>query len=232
MNPQDQFWSTYYGRVMQEGTAWLDYSNARVQAQTFSLALEAAGPVRALRCLDLGCGWGDFCRLLAALGATEITGVDMIPETIAKHRQTDPGIHWICSSLSNPSLGDELESYELAFLLEVLQYVPLADTMRAIWEHVEPGGRLIGIVPNASCPIVSRTRERFDFQYIPVTVAQIDAVVRTLPDVAHSSYRALSFGSDQRIVPYEVSGWHPAGDWPVEPNRIQFVVVRNSRPTA
>jgi 2-polyprenyl-3-methyl-5-hydroxy-6-metoxy-1,4-benzoquinol methylase len=231
MNSQDTYWSGYYTGVMQEGNAWLDYSNARVQAQTFSLALEAAGPVRGLKCIDLGCGWGDFCRLLVALGAAEVTGVDMIPATIAKLKQTDRSIRWICSSLCDPHLGDELESYDVTFLLEVLQYLPLADSLHSAWVHLKPGGRLIGVAPNARCPIVRRTRERFDSLYAPVTVSEIGSVVQTLSDVDHATYRALSFGEDQRLVPYEVSPWRPAQDWPVEPNRIQFAVVKRNQPT-
>jgi sugar transferase EpsL len=64
---QRNFWSSYYGEVFEQQKPWLDYSNARVQAQTFGLA--AAGPVDGAACLDVGCGWGQLARALVALGA-------------------------------------------------------------------------------------------------------------------------------------------------------------------
>jgi hypothetical protein len=39
MSTQEQFWSCYYGEIVKKANPWLDYSNERVQAQTFGLAL-------------------------------------------------------------------------------------------------------------------------------------------------------------------------------------------------
>jgi len=45
-------------QVSESQTPWLDYSNDRVQAQSLSLAIEAAGPIKGKLVFDLGCGWG------------------------------------------------------------------------------------------------------------------------------------------------------------------------------
>jgi hypothetical protein len=86
----------------------------------------------------------------------------------------------------------------------------------------------VAVVPNANCPIVSRTRERFDANYKPRTVAELDAVLRSCSDLEQAAYRGLSFRADQQVVPYDVSAWRTTGDWKAEPNRIQFIALKNS----
>src|SRR4029079_6239028 len=99
----------------------------------------------------------------------------------------------------------QLGSYDLAFVLEVLQYVPLAETLGALWDRLLPGGRIVGIVPNADCPIVSRTRARFGgAKYAPPTLHQIDAVLRGCDELESVAYRGLAFRDDQRLLPYDV----------------------------
>jgi 2-polyprenyl-3-methyl-5-hydroxy-6-metoxy-1,4-benzoquinol methylase len=232
MSTQEQFWSSYYADVVKTGDAWLDYSNERVQAQTFGLALEGAGPISARSCVDIGCGWGQFSRSLSALRASRVTGVDIVPEMIARHQREHPHIRWLCGSLQSRELLGQLGSYDIAFVLEVLQYVPLAEGLGAIWERLLPGGRVVGVVPNADCPIVSRTRARFGANYTPPSLRQIDAVVQALGELEHVAYRGLSFGADQRLAPYEVSSWRSLREWEAEPNRIQFVAIKRRGPSA
>jgi 2-polyprenyl-3-methyl-5-hydroxy-6-metoxy-1,4-benzoquinol methylase len=226
VSTREQFWTEYYAGVVESGAPWLDYSNDRVQAQTFGLVLEAAGPLRFRTCVDIGCGRGDFCRVLRALHASAVTGVDIVPELIAEHQRTDPEIQWLCGSIDGGVL-ERIGTYDVAFLLEVLQLMPLEATLHAVWTRVRPGGRLVGMVPNARCPIVSRTRERFAANYAAPSLADIQRVVATLRDVEHAAYRGLSFALDQRVVPYDVGGWreppHPAR----EPNRIQFAILKS-----
>jgi 2-polyprenyl-3-methyl-5-hydroxy-6-metoxy-1,4-benzoquinol methylase len=226
MNVQEEFWSGYYGDIVKRGNSWLDYSNERVQVQTFGLALDAAGPVRGKRCLDVGCGWGHFCRALSALGASSVTGVDIVPEVIAQQEQEWPHIRWLCGSLSTIEPIDELGTCDIAFLLEVLQYVPFPAALRTIWDRVLPGGRIVAVVPNARCSIVSRTRARFGASYAPPTIAEIEAELSGWPELEHLAYRGLAFRADQRLVPYEVSAWQTTGAWDAEPNRIQFVAIK------
>jgi 2-polyprenyl-3-methyl-5-hydroxy-6-metoxy-1,4-benzoquinol methylase len=226
MKAKEEFWSSYYGDVVKNGNAWLDYSNERVQAQTFGLALEAAGPIRTKHCLDVGCGWGHFCRALDALGAASVTGIDIVPEMIAHHEREYPQIRWLCGSLNTGDLAAQLGSSDLAFLLEVLQYLPFPDTLSDIWRRVLPGGRLVAVVPNANCPIVSRTRERFGDRYAPLGLAEIDAELRSWPDLEYAAYRGWSFAPDQRNVPYQASPWMATGQWDVEPNRLQLVAIK------
>lgn len=223
---QETFWSEYYGNIVKQGNAWLDYSNERVQAQTFALALEGAGPIENRVCVDIGCGWGGLSRTLAVSRAASVTGVDLVPEMIEQHRVSDPHIQWRAGSLGDPALASMLGSYDLAFLLEVLQYVPLRPALHTMWEQLKPGGRIVAVVPNASCPIVARTRERFGNNYLPPTPGEIASALVDLPDLAHGAYRGLFFAEDQRLTPYQVTPWRTAGDFDGEPNRVQFVAIK------
>ena len=230
MDAKEEFWSNYYGEVVKTGNSWLDYSNERVQAQTFGLALEAAGPIRSKRCLDVGCGWGHFCRVLDVLGATTVTGLDIVPEMIAHHQREYPHIRWICGSLNTSDLSAQLGSCDVVFMLEVLQYLPFPGAVRAIWNCVPPGGRIVAVVPNAKCSIVSRTLARFGNRYAPLTTALIDAELRGWPDLEQVWYRGWSFARDQRNVPYDVSPWQATGEWDAEPNRLQLVAIKHAAP--
>jgi 2-polyprenyl-3-methyl-5-hydroxy-6-metoxy-1,4-benzoquinol methylase len=229
MSRQEAFWLEYYARVAEAGNPWLDYSNDRVQAQTFGLALDSAGPVHGKRCLDVGCGRGQFCRALSALGASSVTGVDIVPEVIATLERESSQIRWLCGSPDNPELVEQLETYEIVFLLEVLQYIRFPDALRAVWQRLQPGGRLVAVAPNPNCAIVSRTRDRFSAWYSPPTLAAIHSEVSAWMDLEHLAYRALSFARDQRTAPYEVSPWLTSGAWNgLEPNRIQFVAIKRA----
>jgi 2-polyprenyl-3-methyl-5-hydroxy-6-metoxy-1,4-benzoquinol methylase len=154
-----QRWREHYTGVFAAGDEWLDASNDRVQDQTFGVCLEAADRVSGKRCLDLGCGWGGFSRVLAARGA-QVTAVDSA--NVA--REVHPGIEWREEDLLDDAVIDSLAEFERVFMIEVLQYLS-RDRIASIWAHVAGGGRLVGVVPNGECPIVTRTVERFDGLY-------------------------------------------------------------------
>jgi 2-polyprenyl-3-methyl-5-hydroxy-6-metoxy-1,4-benzoquinol methylase len=65
-----QFWGECYRGVHEQTQGWLDYSNELVQLQGFALALEAAGAIRGRSDLDVGCGKGQFTRMMRDLGAS------------------------------------------------------------------------------------------------------------------------------------------------------------------
>lgn len=223
MDTRERYWLEYYEDVARTGSAWLDYSNERVQSQTFGLTVEAAGPVRGKACLDLGCGRGTFVNMLAALGAQPVTGVDLVPDMIAANARAYPHVRWVQGTLPELDARGELDTFDLIVLLEVLQYVPLERTLQLAWRHMRPGGRLIAVFPNIACPIVRHTRHRFDANYAPPALDGVVAQLASEPDSDAVQYRGLTFGADQRLVPYDVSQWQSRGRWPSEPNRIQVI---------
>lgn len=229
MSERERFWTEYYRNVFCAGDPWLDYSNGGVQIQTFAAALEAAGPVEGRRCLDVGCGRGQFARALLGLSAAAVTGIDIVPEVVEQHAAAAPAIRWLCGSLQDRGFAAHLDQYELVFLLEILQYIPLVPTLDVVWSHVAPGGRLVAVVPNGDCPIAARTRARFGARYDPPTGAQIAEAVSALPDALHWAIRGMFFRADQTVAPYELSPWGTQSQWAVAPNRLQCVVLRARR---
>jgi SAM-dependent methyltransferase len=223
---RERFWAEYYRGVFRAGTPWLDYSNERVQMQTFATALEAAGPVEGRRCLDVGCGRGQFARALLGLSASAVTGIDIVPELLERNRAMAPAIRWLCGSLENPRFTASLGDYDVVLLLEVLQYIPLATALETLWPHVTPGGRIVAVVPNAECAIAARTRARFGPGYDPPTSGQIAAALGALPGASHWAIRGMFFREDQTLGPYDLSPWSTHHRWTTAPNRLQFVAIR------
>jgi 2-polyprenyl-3-methyl-5-hydroxy-6-metoxy-1,4-benzoquinol methylase len=226
MSTQQEFWSAYYRDVFQQGQRWLDYSNERVQSQTFGFVLEAAGPIRGRRCLDVGCGWGQLACALKDLGAAEVTAVDVVPEPIAQLTEQYPEIHWLTGDLSHDDLGLAPATVDVALLVEVLQYMPLGTALRRAWSLVAPGGRLVAVVPNAKCPIVNGTRQRFDSRYAPPALEQLAHELDALEGLEHWACRGLAFTEDQRIAPYAATPWTRQGLWPQQPNRLQIIAIK------
>jgi 2-polyprenyl-3-methyl-5-hydroxy-6-metoxy-1,4-benzoquinol methylase/ribosomal protein S18 acetylase RimI-like enzyme len=223
---REQFWTDYYRAVFRAGPPWLDYSNERVQIQTFASALEAAGSVEGRRCLDVGCDRGQFAQALLGLRAATVTGIDIVPEVLERNAAAAPGIRWLCGSLKDRTFTSSLGEFDLIFLLELLQYVPMVATLDALWPRVAPGGRIVAIVPNADCAIAARARMRFGPGYHPPTSAEIAAALGALPDARHWAIRGLFFREDQTIAPYELSPWNTHHLWKTAPNRLQFVGLK------
>ncbi len=226
------FWSAYYKLIVERGTPWLDYSNERVQAQTFALCLEAAGAVHGRRCLDVGCGWGHFSLCLAALGAAEVTGIDRMDDLIARHRKNHPGLRWTTGNVRDRAFREGLGTFDLVFLLEVLQYMPIRETIHGLWENLAPGGRLMAMVPNRECPIIQGAVARFEGRYAPPSPSDLGAVLDALPGCAFWRMRGLAFQEDQRHLPYAVSPWTNSPRWASPPNRLLVVSEKSAEPAA
>lgn len=220
------YWRRHYGQAHLQARPWLDLSNEAVQAQTFSLALETAGAVRGLRCLDVGCGWGRLAVILEHLGAAQVTAVDQVAEFVEAGRRARPLIRWIAADAADPAVVRDLPAVDLLFAVEILQYVPFEKTVPALWERVLPGGRLIGVAPNGDCPLARSVRDRYEGLYRPPSEKEILACVGGLPAVEHWAVRGLSFQADQRLVPYAAGPWRREPCGPPAPNRFLFVAVR------
>jgi SAM-dependent methyltransferase len=223
MDDRSRYWSEYYGKLVEAES--LDYSNDKVQAQTFGLALAAAGPILGRRCLDFACGRGRLSMALDALGG-EVTGVDFMPEFIAKNTERAPRIRWRAGTLPDAALEAELGSFDLAFALEVLQLVPFAPTLAALWKLVRPGGRVVVLVPTRACPIVQNAMARFEGRYDPPSPADVRAALSSLPDVDAWSQRGMYFQPDQRLAPYDVTSETTTQDWATPPNRLLAVAMK------
>lgn len=221
----DTYWADYYAGVHRDSQTWLDYSNAAVQHQSLSLALEAAGAVAGSSCLDVGSGRGQFSLMLRDLGGS-VTAIEIVPETVARLGREHPDVHWIAGDAGQEASYASVAPCDLVFALEVLQYVPFAPTIALLWSKVKPGGRLVGIIPNRDCPIVAKPMARFGGHFKAMDAASIGQILGSLPGLECWRLRGMAFAKDQRLAPYEVSPWTDTIAWPSPPNRFQFVVKR------
>lgn len=108
-----------------------------------SWMLSVLGDVAGQRVLDIGCGEGRFCRVLAELGAA-VTGVDLtLP--LVKHAQTlASGRESYLIENAEDLASIEDESFDLAVsyivLVDVLDY---RRAIQAAFRVLRPGGRFI-----------------------------------------------------------------------------------------
>jgi glycosyltransferase involved in cell wall biosynthesis len=139
--PIDRRASYYYDSYHERASLRHVFHKRRVD----HLARLVPGPGRVL---DVGCGSGILCRLLADRGC-EVTGLDIGPERVAWCRQLVPEGSFHAGDVRTFQLGAR---YSVVVCSEVLEHFGAADRRRALRnlvEHLETGGTLILTVPAA-----------------------------------------------------------------------------------
>jgi 2-polyprenyl-3-methyl-5-hydroxy-6-metoxy-1,4-benzoquinol methylase len=227
IDARHNYWRDHFGRQHRKknlaGAARsMDYSNDRLQAQTYAHVLEALGSLKDRTLLDAGCGWGILSRMAHALGALTV-GIDFVPETIQALRNLHPAIRWEVADLAEPRQLDLLGVFDRVAAVEILQCVDFASSLATLWNHVAPGGRLVGCVPNSECPFAPGIRERLR-EWVPVSPAEISSAAGSLAGCSEVIFRGLTYLEDQRFLPYLASAWGP--EISGTPNRIVFALLR------
>src|SRR5690606_18464906 len=84
--------------------------------------------------IDLGCGYGWFCRSARELGAAQVTGVDISEKMLARAAEltADPAITYERRDLEDVKLEDN--SLDLVYSSLALHYLPELDTL---FRHVQ-----------------------------------------------------------------------------------------------
>ncbi|PKA30953.1 SAM-dependent methyltransferase [Cedecea lapagei] len=94
--------------------------------------------------IDLGCGYGWFCRSARELGAAQVTGVDISEKMLARAAEltADPAITYQRRDLEDVKLEDN--SLDLVYSSLALHYLPGLDTLfRHVQRALKPGGSLV-----------------------------------------------------------------------------------------
>lgn len=108
-------------------------------------ALRALLPdLRGLRVVDLGCGYGWFCRFAREQGAAEVLGLDVSEKMLARAREmtSDPAIQYQRADLESVALPDEI--FDLAYSSLALHYLVHLDRLVAnVSRALSPGGRFV-----------------------------------------------------------------------------------------
>ncbi len=114
-----------------------------------------AGPVKGCSVLDLGCGTGFYAKRLAALGASDVTALDISPAMVA--HINDPRVETVVGDAATINLG---RHYDLIVLAGLLEFVtdPLL-VLKNARDHLLPNGRMVALVPSAN--LAGRMYRRF-----------------------------------------------------------------------
>jgi 2-polyprenyl-3-methyl-5-hydroxy-6-metoxy-1,4-benzoquinol methylase len=104
--------------------------------------------------LDLGCGQGKFLGYLHLRGYTNITGVDISPEQVnlARSAVQDARIHEMDML---DFLAGKNNCYDCISALDVIEHLEkdrVLHFLEAVFNALNPGGRLILQTPNAASP--------------------------------------------------------------------------------
>jgi SAM-dependent methyltransferase len=108
-------------------------------------ALRALLPeLTGLRIVDLGCGFGWFCRWAREQGAAHVLGLDLSRKMLERARAEtgDPAVVYEPANLERLELPDA--AFDLAYSSLALHYLPdLAPLFAAVHRGLAPGGRFV-----------------------------------------------------------------------------------------
>jgi SAM-dependent methyltransferase len=94
--------------------------------------------------VDLGCGFGWFCRWARAQGASQVLGIDVSERMLARARAdtTDAAITYVKADMERLRLDPA--AFDLAYSSLALHYVAdLAALLAEVHRALAPGGRLV-----------------------------------------------------------------------------------------
>ena len=108
-------------------------------------ALRAMLPeLRGRRVVDLGCGFGWFCRFAREAGASAVLGIDVSENMLARAREmtSDRAIGYRRADLETLSLA--ADAFDLAYSSLVLHYLEnLSALFSQTYNALKPGGRFV-----------------------------------------------------------------------------------------
>ena len=105
-----------------------------------------------LRVLDLGCGFGWFCRWARQQGAAHVVGIDVSERMLARSRATthDAAITYTRADMERLELS--MESFDVAYSSLALHYIKdLNGLMAEVYRSLVSGGRLVFSVEHPIC---------------------------------------------------------------------------------
>lgn len=128
--------------------------------------------LRGARLLDLGSGFGDFCREAIARGAQSVTGVEISEKMLveARHRTPMSEVRYVQSAIEDFQI--ERDSYDVIVSRLALHYVrDYALVISSIAAGLKPGGSLVFSVEHPVCTALCRgwhVNERGEEDFWPV----------------------------------------------------------------
>jgi SAM-dependent methyltransferase len=135
----------YDNEVFFKGYSQLGRSVEGLEGAAEWPAMRALLPdLHGLRVVDLGCGFGWFCRWAREHGAAEVLGLDVSEKMLARARAAgdDPAITYARADLEQLDLPKG--AFDLAYSSLAWHYIKdLAGPLATVHQSLVPGGRLI-----------------------------------------------------------------------------------------
>jgi SAM-dependent methyltransferase len=144
--------------IYDDGTFFAGYRALREKQSGLNEAIEEPAVLALLpslswkRVLDLGSGFGDFCRYAAAQGASQITGVEISAMMLAeaRRRTPEPAVAYVHAAMEDFDMGEE--QHDLIVSRMALHYV---EDYHLIAERIGrglcPGGSFVLSVEHPIC---------------------------------------------------------------------------------
>ncbi len=122
---------------------WIGQDQSVRTGMLDSWMLGALGDIAGRRVIDIGCGEGRFCRLLASLGA-EVTGVDLTEALVEKALQRAYGgeIYLVGNAEDLADIDDESFDIAVSYIVMV-DLIDYRGSIDAAWRVLKPGGRFV-----------------------------------------------------------------------------------------
>ena len=108
-----------------------------------------------LKLLEMGPGLGEFASYLNDKGITQLDLIDndkRVIDYVKKEYKVKNG--FLTNNISQ--IDNKLGSYNFIFLMQVLEHLPIgayAEVVRILYKHLDDGGFLVIVVPNANNPL-------------------------------------------------------------------------------
>ena len=122
---------------------WIGQDQSVRTGMLDSWMLGALGDIAGRRVIDIGCGEGRFCRLLASLGA-EVTGVDLTEALVEKALERAYGgeIYLVGNAEDLADIDDESFDIAVSYIVMV-DLIDYRGSIDAAWRVLKPGGRFV-----------------------------------------------------------------------------------------
>ena len=100
--------------------------------------------LRGLNVVDLGCGYGWFCRWAQERGAARVVGLDVSEKMLAQAKATTSAAEITYERVDLESFALPEASFDVAYSSLVLHYISdVAAFFTKVWRALRPGGRLV-----------------------------------------------------------------------------------------
>ncbi|MFZ1814792.1 MAG: methyltransferase domain-containing protein [Rhizobiaceae bacterium] len=165
----------------------------RVKAEyLIDLLARHVGALDRLHLLDIGCGIGNYHRLLQPY-VGGLTGVDVATECVAQAASENPGVSY--DSYDGSNLPYEAGRFDAAFTICVMHHVPRAHWPKFVSEAyrvLRPGGLFVVFEHNPLNPLTRRVVDRCPFDR--------DAELLKAPETVDLLREARFMNVEQRFI--------------------------------